>query len=78
MRDEPHGYGVADGLLDGTALDTELLLDCLRLHNIYHQRSAPGVGKMPRPPSAGLLVGCLWAGKMLCFPRASLLMVMML
>ena len=42
----PHGHGAADGLLDGTALDTELLLDCLRLHNIYHQRSAPGVGKI--------------------------------
>ena len=42
MRDEPHGYGVADGLLDGTALDTELLLDCLRPHDICHERSAPG------------------------------------
>ena len=42
MRDEPHGYGVADGLLDGAALDTELLLDCLRPHDICHERSAPG------------------------------------
>ena len=25
---------------------------------------------MPRPPSAGLLVCCLLAGKMLCFPSA--------
>ena len=37
----PHGHGAADGLFE-TALDTELLLDCLRLHNICHQRSAPG------------------------------------
>ena len=43
MRDEPHGHGVADGLFE-TALDTELLLDCLRLHDICHQRSAPGGG----------------------------------
>ena len=36
----PHGHGAADGLFE-TALDTELLLDCLRLHDICHQRSAP-------------------------------------
>ena len=45
VRDEPHGHGVADGLLDGTALDMGLLMGCLRLHNICHQRSAPGGGQ---------------------------------
>ena len=42
VRDEPHGHGVADGLLDGTALDMGLLMGCLRPHDICHQRSAPG------------------------------------
>ena len=53
------GMLAADGLFDGTALDTELLLDCLRPHDICHERSAPGFCAGWDRMDMGLLMACL-------------------